>query len=216
MKNKYKYKVCLVLLVIAIVGALVPLLISKFKKAPTVARDPNQMIQAELKSYVESKEFTSLPIAEKAKFFEKIPRDKMREIMRPAAPPKPGERPQMGKMHRQMRKVMEYQMEQRLKKFFNASEAEQNRMLDEDIARMKNMRDEMAKRRAARQGKNGNGGNSGNGGSGAPDADGRPQRPQMDEQARRDFEASMNPATRAKMRIYFEKLRQREQSTRKQ
>ena len=215
MKNKHKYKICLALLIVAVIAAVVPVVWNKIRKSPEIAKDPAEMEAQEIRKYFESKEFTQLPIAEKVKFVESIPAGQRRALMRPV-PPKNGERPQRPnqKMMQQMRKIMEYQMEQRLNKFFAASEAEQNRMLDEDIARMKQMRANMEKRRAQRMNnRNNNANNSTNSNLDGNTANSpeRPQRPQMDDQARRDFEASMNPASRAKMRIYFEKLRQREQ-----
>ncbi len=214
MSNQKKYKICLALLIVAITGAIIPIIINRSRQQVQVAKDPTVMEAKEIRTYFESQEFSRLPIAEKAKFFEAIPEKQRREIMRPQRP-KEGEKPQRPnfKAMQQMRKIREYQMEQRLNKFFSASQAEQNRMLDEDIARMKQMRSEMAQRRAEREKRNNN--NNSTVGGNNNSQQNRPQRPQMDEQSKRDRDASMNPATRAKMRIYFEKLRQREQQTKK-
>ena len=215
MTTQQRYKICIVLLVIALIGAISATLIMKSKKKPQVAKDPVEMESAEIRNYFESKEFAQLPIEQKVKFVESIPENRRRELMRPPRPPKDGEKPQMPNqnMRQQMRKIMEYQMEQRLNAFFAASEAEQNRMLDEDINRMKKMRAEMNQRRAERQKRQQN--NSGSNGGNGNNETKRPERPKMDEQSRRDIEASMSPATRAKMRVYMEKMRQREQQQQK-
>ena len=204
-KNK---QIIIVISIVAVIAVAVGLFVwLTHKEMPQVAKDPTTMEPQEIRSYFESEEFMQLPISEKAKFVESIPQNQMRAIMRPPMSQN-GERPRPNpKVMQQMRKIMEYQMEQRLNAFFAASPEEQQRMLDEDIDRMERMRAEMRPRGQNRPRPNGNAPQVNNG----QNNQNRPQRPQMDEQGRRDREASMNPATRAKMRIYFEKLRQRQQ-----
>ena len=214
MENKKKYVIISVVAIVILTAIVVGCYYCFFYKEPVVvAKDPVEMESAEIRKYFGSQEFAQLPIQEKVRFFESIPENKRRSLMRPPQPPKEGELPQRPNqnMMQQMRKIREYQMEQHLNKFFTASEAEQNRMLDEDITKMQKMRSEMNQRRAEREKQRKANAENNNGGKNGNNENNRPQRPQMNEQARRDMEASMNPATRAKMRVYMEKMRQREQ-----
>ena len=98
-----------------------------------------------------------------------------------------------------MRRIFAAEQAARMRKFFAASKEEQNRMLDEDIARMKARRAEWAKRRAQ------NGKNARRSAANRPRPGNQqgtqqqqpPRRTPPSAQERRQREASSNPTTRA-------------------
>ena len=51
MTTQQRYKICIVLLVIALIGAISATLIMKSKKKPQVAKDPVEMESAEIRNY---------------------------------------------------------------------------------------------------------------------------------------------------------------------
>ena len=109
-------------------------------------------------------------------------------------------------MMQNMQKVRMRAEEERLDKFFKMSKQEQIAELDRRIAEQDKRREEFRKRRAQRQqtqqnqqGQNQNNNNNQN----------RPPRQRPNAQMRRDFEASMSPAARAKMQQYRQMERMR-------
>ena len=110
-----------------------------------------------------------------------------------------------------MRRIFAAEQAARMRKFFAASKEEQNRMLDEDIARMKARRAEWAKRRAEREKreaerrKQAAAGNQQGTQQQQP-----PRRPLPSAQERRQREASSNPTTRAQHQVYRQLMRQRQ------
>lgn len=110
-----------------------------------------------------------------------------------------------------MRRIFAAEQAARMRKFFAASKEEQNRMLDEDIARMKARRAEWAKRRAEREKreaerrKQAAAGNQQGTQQQQP-----PRRTPPSAQERRQREASSNPTTRAQHQVYRQLMRQRQ------
>ena len=108
-----------------------------------------------------------------------------------------------------MRRIFAAEQAAKMRKFFAASLEEQNRMLDEDIARMKARRAEWEKRRAERarreeeRRKQAAAGNQ-------QAAQQPPRRPPPSAQERRQREASANPTTRAQHQVYRQLMRQRQ------
>lgn len=110
-----------------------------------------------------------------------------------------------------MRRIFAAEQAARMRKFFAASKEEQNRMLDEDIARMKARRAEWAKRwaerekREAERRKQAAAGNQQGTQQQQP-----PRRTPPSAQERRQREASSNPTTRAQHQVYRQLMRQRQ------
>lgn len=108
-----------------------------------------------------------------------------------------------------MRRIFAAEQAAKMRKFFAASLEEQNRMLDEDIARMKARRAEWEKRRAERarreeeRRKQAAAGNQ-------QAAQQLPRRTPPSAQERRQREASANPTTRAQNQVYRQLMRQRQ------
>lgn len=108
-----------------------------------------------------------------------------------------------------MRRIFAAEQAAKMRKFFAASLEEQNRMLDEDIARMKARRAEWEKRRAERarreeeRRKQAAAGNQ-------QAAQQPPRRTPPSAQERRQREASANPTTRAQNQVYRQLMRQRQ------
>ncbi len=108
-----------------------------------------------------------------------------------------------------MRRIFAAEQAAKMRKFFAASLEEQNRMLDEDIARMKARRAEWEKRRAERaqreeeRRKQAAAGNQ-------QAAQQPPRRTPPSAQERRQREASANPTTRAQHQVYRQLMRQRQ------
>lgn len=108
-----------------------------------------------------------------------------------------------------MRRIFAVEQAAKMRKFFAASLEEQNRMLDEDIARMKARRAEWEKRRAERarreeeRRKQAAAGNQ-------QAAQQQPRRTPPTAQERRQREASANPTTRAQNQVYRQLMRQRQ------
>ena len=108
-----------------------------------------------------------------------------------------------------MRRIFAAEQAAKMRKFVAASLEEQNRMLDEDIARMKARRAEWEKRRAERarreeeRRKQAAAGNQ-------QAAQQPPRRTPPSAQERRQREASANPTTRAQNQVYRQLMRQRQ------
>lgn len=108
-----------------------------------------------------------------------------------------------------MRRIFAAEQAAKMRKFFAASLEEQNRMLGEDIARMKARRAEWEKRRAERarreeeRRKQAAAGNQ-------QAAQQPPRRTPPSAQERRQREASANPTTRAQNQVYRQLMRQRQ------
>lgn len=124
---------------------------------------------------------------------------------------------------RRQMQARQKEMDAKISAFFAAPAAEQERLLDEEVARMEEGRQQMEKFRAqmekerAKSGKAGAGGPGGRGGPGGPGGpNGRPQptREQREQWMRRGLDNS-TPAERAQREEYFRRVRERAEAKRK-
>lgn len=182
--------------VLVIAGVSVYLLTPK----KTVIPNAEKATKEEVIQFVTSKKFSQVPIADRVKFIESLPESQIRELMR-GNNLNDTEKQQVRKT---MEKVRRYQMQQRMEKFFTATQDEQNRILDEDIARLDQMRANRPQRNNATPNDNQNNNNPNN-----------PPRTPPTAQNRRDRDASMDPVTSARMRIYFDQMRKRREAQKK-
>ncbi len=162
----------------------------------------------EAAKFIASKKFRSLPLEKRQEYLRKSGRQSFRSMRNMDEKTRRNFRSNM----RSMRMA---EMNQRLDRFFKMSEAEQNAQLDKDIAEMQKRMEEFARRRQQQQqqrnGAQPGGGNNADNPPPPPGEGVRRQGPSA--QMRRERDAAMNPATRAKMQVYMEKLRQRAAAT---
>lgn len=134
--------------------------------------------------------------------FSQLPEKEQREYMR-AMRPKPGSSPNSSGMSREqhaaVRKVMQKQMQEKIKKFFAMSKEEQEKYLDAEAEKMKDRRPPDGP--PPQTGQNGSNKNNGSGGGG-PGPGGPGRNPQG------MFE-NTDSTTRAQMHEYHERLHQR-------
>jgi hypothetical protein len=103
---------------------------------PPKAPEPEQFTPQRKVTYMASKQFASLPLAEKEKYVTKLRKQTPRTVYR-----------QLNDTERQAvlkntRKVIFKRIKERTKKFFKMSEEEQNKYLDERIARWQKWREQ--------------------------------------------------------------------------
>lgn len=110
-------------------------------------------------------------------------------------------------MMEHMRELFLAEQREKMHRFFNAGKEEQNRMLDEDIARMEKFRRAREAGRKAREA-------AGTGSRTTPGnpEQGRPTPPTAQE--RREREAAGNPVDRAQQQVYRQMMRQRREGRR--
>ena len=101
-----------------------------------------------------------------------------------------------------LRRIIAAEQAGKMRRFFAADKTEQNRMLDEEIARLKERRAEREKRAKQVEERRKQGGNE-------QQADVRPRRTPPSAQEKRQQEASSNPTTRAQQQVYRQLVRQR-------
>ena len=163
---------------------VISLVVAFFRSGSAKAPDPEVMSKVSAMKYMATKEFASLPDAEKQRYFEKID----------SGPGKGGTPPAMDNMtenernelRRNTRKLMHAHMKKRLEKFFSGSKEEQDKMLDEMI--------EERKEREAN-------------GAGGPSPGGDPGKHMQ------DMLENTDSTTRAQMSAMHERLRARVQET---
>lgn len=166
------------------------------------APDPDQLSPRTKVAYMASKQFSRLPETEKIKYVKKVGRT--RGVYR-----------QLSEQERQtvrknIRKVAMAEMKERTNKFFSMSQEEQNKYLDEMIARRNRWR-------AAREARRNQNNNSASRGSSNNNADNNnSNRRQGNRNARRQaFLESMDSTTRAQMTEIHRRMREREKQTSK-
>jgi isopenicillin N synthase-like dioxygenase len=180
---------------------LLATIISAFIKPEAI--DPKKLSSRTKISYMATKQFARLPEKEKENYIKKLGRT--RRVYRQA-------RQQLSDKERQavrknMRKVWRKRMKERVNKFFKMSPEEQNKYLDEMIARRERWRKAREARRA--QGNNNNSGNrSGNNSSS------NTNRRRGNRGARRQgFLENTDSTTRAQMMELRRRMRERRQQT---
>ncbi|MDD5697842.1 MAG: hypothetical protein PHH77_04430 [Victivallaceae bacterium] len=119
---------------------------------PRQAPDPAKLGPSERITYMASKEFARLPEKEKVSYLAKVRRS--RSNFRNLTPV------ERQAVFKNTRKIMHRRMKERMDKFFKMNKEEQNKFLDELIARIERHRAE----REARNAQNGNSGRRGGGG----------------------------------------------------
>ncbi len=188
MDTKLKKKIVkiIVLIILIIIAALI--FIYKPTEIKPTAPDPLDMQAGEVGKFLESKDFTELSVEEKLKFMDQIPANQKANLLNKHLITINQE-----KSRRQMRNMMNSYVAGRVDKFFELSEEEQNQMLDVDIDRF-----EKAHRMIQIQTR----------------MTGSKQIIPQGGAERAEFDASISPATKAKMRIYLERMRQRKKSRR--
>ena len=155
------------------------------------APDPKQLGPDKKVRYMASKSFARLPEKEKEKYVSQLGRSGRRGF-KAAKNMTPKERQAVFK---NVRKLIQKKMKERIKKFKSMSKDEQNAFLDEMIARRKKFKDQMKKRMAeGKKGGKGPGGGNRNA-------------------MRQGFLESMDSTTRAEMTEFRKRLKEREKQT---
>ena len=173
--------------------ALLAAMISAFYSPE--APDPKELGPRTKVTYMASKQFARLPEAEKTKYIKKMGRPSRQTFSNLSSEERKA-------VFKNTRKIMHKQMKQRINKFFKMSKEEQDKLLDDMIARWDKRRKEMQARRAA----NGNSTNSGR----------REGPPRGNRQAMMQgiFE-NTDSTTRAQMAEFFKRLRERREKNKR-
>ncbi len=159
------------------------------------APNPKELGPTTKVKYMASKEFSRLPEAEKEKYISKVGRPRRESFQNLSNKERQA-------VFRNTRKVMHKKMKERINKFFKMSAEEQNKVLDDMIARWDKRRKEMEARRAA------NGGNNNKNREGGP--------PRGNRQAMmQGMLENTDSTTRAQMDAFFKRLHERRKQTQK-
>ena len=153
------------------------------------APDPKELGPRTKVTYMASKQFARLPEAEKTKYIQKMGRPSRQTFSKLSSEERKA-------VFKNTRKVMHKQMKKRMNKFFKMSKEEQDKFLDNMIARWDKRRKEMEARRRA----NGNSNNNRRGGG--------PPRGNRQAMMQGIFEKT-DSTTRAQMHEFFKRLRER-------
>lgn len=197
--SRRKRLIAIALAAIVVLGGAVATAICYW---PVTPPDPEQN-QEEAAKFLASNDFKRMKLQQQKDYIRSL--GGPRALFRNRAALSESER---RKAMENMRRIFEAEMAARMRKFFAASKEEQNRMLDEDIARMKERRAEWEKRRAerARQAEERRKQEA----AGNQQANQPPRRTPPSAQERRQREASSNPTTRAQQQVYRQMMRQRQ------
>ena len=183
MDKKKKKVVSIIILIILVIIAVLVFIFKPTEVKPVAIPDPYDMDNAEVGKFIESRDFNSLSAEERNDFINQISGYQKADMINNSL-----KNIQDEKARRKMRNMMHSYSASRVDKFFNASPAEQEAMLDQDIDRFNkahmlvNIQTRMT---------------------------GSKQIIPQGGAERAEFDASINPATKAKMRIYMERMRQR-------
>ena len=183
MDKKLKKKIISIIILILLVIVAVLVFVFKPTEYANIPPTPDEMDEADVASYLESDKFSNLSAEERLDFLDKIPGNQKANILNQHLKNANDE-----KSRRQMRNLMNSYMQGRVDQFFNSSEFEQNAMIDQDIERF-NKAQSVIKWQTRMTGQK--------------------QIVPKDGAERAEFDASISPATKAKARIYLEKMRQR-------
>lgn len=181
MDKKTKKKIIQVIVLIALV--IIAVLVFIFKPTEiqvAAAPDPMEMSSDDIGKFMGSREFNALTLEERADFIEQIPGGQKARLIHDGLRNFDDE-----KGRRQFRDKANAYVTSRVETFEKASPAEQAEMLEQDAKRFDTAR------RMIRM--------SGN----------KQIIPQSGAE-RTEFDASVNPATKAKMRVYLERIRQKQ------
>jgi isopenicillin N synthase-like dioxygenase len=168
--------------------------------------DPKQLGDRQKIAYMASKEFTRLPEQEKINYMRKVGRSRSgyRQLNEQ-------ERQAVSKNTSQIRQK---QMKERLNKFFEMSEEEQNAYLDERIARRKKWREARGARRSQQGSGNGSNSRADNRNSSNNNNNGANNNRSYNRSARRQSRLeNTDSTTRAQMAEIRRRMREREKQT---
>jgi hypothetical protein len=184
MDKKLKKKIIsIIILIVLIVVAVLVFVYKPTEITPELPPSPDYMEEADVAAYLDSDKFNNLSAEERLGFLDKIPANQKAKILNKHIKNANDE-----KSRRQMRNLMNSYLQGRVEQFFSASEDEQNAMIDQDIERF-NKAQAIINWQIRMSGKK--------------------QIVPKDGAERAEFDASISPATKAKVRIYLEKMRQR-------
>ena len=173
--------------------SLLAVIISAFNTPE--APDPKELGPTVKVKYMASKEFARLPETEKEKYISKAGRPK-REVFKNLSSE------ERKAVFKNTGKVMRKQMKERMNKFFKMNKEEQNKLLDNMIARWDKRRKQMEARRAQ------------SGSSSNNNRQGRP--PRGNRQAMmQGFLENTDSTSRAQMHEFFKRLQERRKQTQK-
>jgi len=216
MKNNRKIWIALgVVLVLGALGAAVVFFISRKEVVvPDPAKNRNDAI-----AFVASKEFARMPLAKQREYAAKLrpPRgQRPPDMTNGQRPPRPDEHlteAQRQAFRKNMRRVREAEMNERLDSFFAKSKEEQLAELDQRIAEHQSRRRQNRRhppeppQQAAEQTTKSAAQQTGTAANTAQNANTQQRRRRFTAQERRNADEEWSPATRAKMHAYFQMMR---------
>jgi hypothetical protein len=185
MSNDKKNKIIVSIGITAVSLTLLAVIISSFieRKAP----DPNQLGPKRKVTYMASKQFARLDDQEKVKYMKKVGRS--RKMYKQLSTE------ERKAVFKNTRKIMRKQMKEKLNKFFAMSEEEQNKRLDEILAKTSKWR---KNRRTRNNSNNQNASNN--------------KKPKRNYNAHKQrFMENTDSTTRAQVAEFIKRLRQRRQ-----
>ena len=183
MDKKLKKKIISIIILIVLIIVAVLVFVYKPTEYANIPPSPYDMEEADVAAYLDSDKFNNLSAEERLDFLDKIPGNQKANILNKHLKNANDE-----KSRRQMRNLMNSYLQGRVEQFFQVSESEQNAMIDQDIERF-NKAQAIIKWQTRMTGQK--------------------QIVPKDGAERAEFDASISPATKARARIYLERMRQR-------